>query len=338
MTQSLTYPDIKPVNSDLPASAQVSFVVPIYNEVDNIEPLLKEMTAVGDSLGVPYEMVLVDDGSTDGTPEKAETYLHALGQRLKLVKLARNYGQSGAMACGFHQASGQLIVSLDGDLQNDPHDVPEMIRLMMDKNLDMVIGWRRNRQDKVLTRKIPSYIANRIIGWLTGYRFTDYGCSLKVTKAEFAKTIPLYGEMHRFIPFLAAMEGAKVQEMPVNHRARIHGVSKYNLSRTLKVVMDLITLIFIRKFYARPLHMFGRLGFYTGVSGVVMLAFLVYEKYALGQSIGHRPALTFGVLLILAGMQFVCTGLLAEIQVRTAFNSGQTLPYRIRSVQTGQPS
>lgn len=334
-TEFISEPPAVPSARDKKLHAPVvSIVLPMYNEEENLAPMLRELIQAGDLLNTSYEIIIVDDGSTDQLKAEIKPYLEALPGVLKYVELARNFGQSAAMAAGLDIAEGRYIVTLDGDLQNDPADIPQMLTKLVEDDLDMVIGWRQNRQDKVLNRKIPSWIANRIIGFLSGLKFTDYGCSLKVYRREIAKSLKLYGELHRFIPFLASIEGARIAEVPVNHRARLFGQSKYNLSRTLKVVLDLTSLIFIRRFFSRPFHMFGRFGMLLGTVGTVLLLELGYEKLFLHHHISQRPALILGAVLLLAGLQMLSTGLLAEIQIRNFYNQNEPRPYRIRHIYT----
>lgn len=310
----------------------VSFIIPVYNEEDNVVPLIKEVTEVGNRLsGKTFEIVIVDDGSKDGTVRKLRQ-LAATNRHLKVVCLKRNFGQTPATAAGFSQAQGRFFVTLDGDLQNDPANVPELIETMEAEELDIISGWRQNRQDKALTRKLPSAIANWIIAQATGVKIHDNGCSLKVYRAEIAKEVPLYGEMHRFIPALASIDGAVIKEMPVNHRARVAGTSKYNLSRTFKVILDLMTVLFMKRFFTRPLHMFGRAGFLFFAAGALINAYLLWDKVFLHEDIGQRPLLMLGVLLVLTGVQLISTGLIAEIQVRTYFESQNKPIYKIKEV------
>ncbi len=316
-----------------PASppVDVSFIIPVYNEVENIEALVKEVAETGDRLNRSYEIVIVDDGSKDGTAEGLKE-LSRFYPSLRVIRLKRNYGQTPATAAGFANARGRYFVTLDGDLQNDPAQVPELIDMLEAEGLDIICGWRKNRQDKALTRKLPSMIANRIIGASTGVKIHDYGCSLKVYRAEVAREVPLYGEMHRFIPALASIDGAIIKEVPVNHRARVAGESKYGLSRTFKVILDLLTVVFLRRFLTRPLHMFGRAGLLFFLTGAVISLYLAVDKLALGHDIGHRPLLMLGVLLILTGVHLISTGLIAEIQVRTYFESQKKQIFKVREV------
>lgn len=315
----------------VPPPVDVSFIIPVYNEVENIEALIKEVNETGERLKRSYEIVIVDDGSRDGTPEGLKE-LSRFYPALRVVRLKRNYGQTAATSAGFYHARGKYFVTLDGDLQNDPAQVPELIDMLEAESLDIICGWRKHRQDKALTRKLPSMIANRIIGASTGVKIHDYGCSLKVYRAEVAKEVPLYGEMHRFIPALASIDGAVIKEVPVNHRARVAGESKYGLSRTFKVILDLLTVVFLRRFLTRPLHVFGRAGILFLVTGAVISAWLTVEKLAMGHNIGQRPLLMLGILLILTGIQLISTGLIAEIQVRTYFESQNKQIFKVREV------
>ncbi len=314
------------------ANPLISLIVPVYNEEESILPLLRELLAVGESLQVPFEIVFVDDGSTDNTVATVKPFIEEFAGILRIIELRRNYGQTAAMAAGFAHAVGEIFVTLDGDLQNDPQDIPLLLQRLMETHCDMVVGWRQNRQDAVLSRKIPSYIANRIIGAMTGIKFRDYGCSLKAYRRELAQEMPLYGELHRFIPVLASMEGARIEQVPVHHRARQFGKSKYNLSRTFKVILDLGMLLFLKRFFTRPLHMFGRLGLGSLLSGLLILGTLTYEKLVHQVDLGDRPLLLLGVLLVLTGIQLISTGLLAELQIRTYFESQQKAPYKVRTI------
>ncbi|MEB3245423.1 MAG: glycosyltransferase family 2 protein [Vampirovibrionales bacterium] len=321
------------VPSDQPL---VSFIVPVYNEADNVDAMVGEIMAAGvdvsNFLGdAAFELVVVDDGSTDETVAHLNMLVERL-PNLSVVCLKRNYGQTAATAAGFAQARGQIFVTLDGDLQNDPADARRLIELLLRDDLDIVCGWRKNRQDKAMTRVLPSKIANWIIGKSTGVQLHDYGCSLKVYRAEVAKSVPLYGEMHRFIPALASQDGARICEVPVNHRPRTRGVSKYNLSRTFKVILDLMTVVFFKRFVTRPLHMFGRLGMILMGLGLLGAVYLTVDKFILGHNIGGRPLLMFSALMILSGVQLISTGLLAEVSVRTYFESQQKPIYSIRRV------
>jgi glycosyltransferase involved in cell wall biosynthesis len=312
---------------------QLSIVVPVYNERECLEPLVAELSAALDDLGRTAEIVMVDDGSGDGSFAELAR-LAAREPRLRIVRLARNYGQTAAMAAGFQHARGALIVSMDADLQNDPRDVGRLLDALHD-DVDVVTGWRRERQDKLLTRRIPSMIANRVISAVTGTQLHDYGCTLRVMRAPFAKELQLYGELHRFIPALAADLGATVVELPVHHRPRTLGRSKYGLSRTLRVILDLLTVKFLSGFATRPIQLFGLLGVLLSVPGVVLLAVLAGEKMALGIKLADRPLLLLAILLTVLGVQFVSIGLLGEMLVRTYHESQRKPIYRVRDVVEG---
>ncbi|MXY26082.1 MAG: glycosyltransferase family 2 protein [Acidobacteria bacterium] len=298
---------------------ELSVVVPLYNEEPNVADLHRELTDVLDGWGRPYELILVDDGSTDGTFERLRA-LHAADPRLRVLRLRRNFGQTAAFAAGFAHARGRLIATADGDLQNDPGDLPAMVDLLNDDN-DIVCGWRRDRKDPWLTRRLPSRLANWIISRTTGVRLHDYGCSLKVFRGDVVRSMRLYGEMHRFMPAIASEQGVRITEMVVNHRARRAGQSKYGLSRTVRVVLDLFTVKFLLTYSTRPLQMFGPPGLLLGAIGVVLTGYLGYIRLFTDQGIADRPLLLLAILLIFAGMQLVTLGLLAELQARTYHES-----------------
>ncbi len=308
---------------------ELSVVITVLNEIENIAPLLDNIRAA--LHGFDYEIILVDDGSTDGTPDKVKS---VADERTKLVTLYRNYGQTAAMAAGIDHATGRYIVTMDGDLQNDPADIPAMLEKLKTENWDVVAGNRKNRQDGMLLRKIPSKIANKLIRGLTGVHIHDYGCSLKVFTRDIAKRLGLYGELHRFIPILAVLQGGRITEMDVNHHARIHGTSKYGIGRTFKVVSDLALMIFFQKYFRRPIHFFGPLGIGTFILGALVNTYLLILKI-LGYDIWGRPLLLLGVLLILAGIQFITFGLIAELMMRTYYESQNKKTYEVREVYTG---
>lgn len=309
----------------------VTFIAPVFNEEDNVEPLVAELQSTGERLNRPFEIVLVDDGSSDETVPKLQALLPQY-PNLRVVCLKRNFGQTPATAAGFAHARGEYIVTLDGDLQNDPADVPKLVAMMEDEGLDIIQGWRQNRKDNALMRKLPSAIANWLIAKVTGVPMHDNGCSLKVYRAEIAKNVPLYGEMHRFIPALASIDGATIKEVPVAHRERNAGTSKYGISRTFKVMLDLLTVVLMKRFFTRPIHLFGRLGFILLGLSVLIGFYLLVVKFALGHSIGDRPLFVLDILLFLTGMQMISTGLIAEIQVRTYYESQDKPIYKVREV------
>ncbi len=327
-----------PPQSALPdiQDLQVSVVIPVYNEVESVPRLLEAIAQTLQNEGLRYEIVAVDDGSTDGTT----LLLKRLAQErmdLRAVLLRRNYGQTAAMAAGFHNAKAPVIVTLDGDLQNDPTDIPKLLE-KLDEGYDLVSGWRKNRQDAALTRLLPSKIANGLISKVTGVPLHDYGCSLKAYRAELVADMNLYGELHRFLPALAFMEGAKIAELPVSHHARQFGSSKYGLSRTFRVLMDLMTIYFMKRFLTRPMHAFGWFGLVSTMIGLGIGLHLTYLKLFLGESIGQRPLLTLAVLLVLAGLELFCFGLLAELLMRTYHESQGRQIYRVREVVESKDS
>ncbi|MGF1460164.1 MAG: glycosyltransferase family 2 protein [Leptolyngbyaceae cyanobacterium] len=311
-------------------SLDLSLVIPIYNEYESIPGLLQAIINVMVSLSYTYEIICVDDGSTDKSADLLRE-LAAENGHLSVLLLRRNYGQTAAMAAGFDYARGKVIITLDGDLQNDPADIPLLMN-KLDEGYDLVSGWRKHRQDDRLTRLLPSKIANWIIGRVTGVSIHDYGCSLKAYRAELVRDMNLYGELHRFLPALAFIEGARITEMPVNHHARQFGTSKYGLGRTFRVMMDLLTVYFMKRFLTKPMYVFGSMGLLSIILGVLLGGYLSFLKIALGQSIGDRPLLILAIVLLLAGIQLLCFGLLAELLMRTYHESQNRPIYRIREV------
>ena len=309
---------------------EVSVVVPLYNEASNVAPLHEELTAVLRGLGRPYELILVDDGSTDGTFE-ALAALHGRDPRVVVIRFRRNFGQTAAFAAGFDRARGRIIVTLDGDLQNDPRDLPALVA-RLEEGFDLVSGWRRERADRWLTRRVPSQCANRLISLVTGVRLHDYGCSLKAYRAEAIKPVPLYGELHRFIPALAAARGARIAEMVVHHRPRRSGASKYGLSRIGRVLLDLLLVKCLVSFAARPLRMFGPPGLLLGAAGFAAAGYAAAAWLSGAQPPGGAVLPALGVVLLMFGIQLVGLGLLAELQIRTARGTGADPPYAVRTV------
>ena len=309
----------------------LSVVIPIRNESLSIQGLYHEFTETLEAWGRPYELILVDDGSTDDSFTRMAE-LQASDPRVRVIRFRRNFGQTAAFAAGFRFARGRLIATADGDLQNDPHDLPRMVDLI-DQGRDIVCGWRKDRKDAFLTRRVPSMMANRLISWATGVKLHDYGCSLKVFRAEVVKPLKLYGEMHRFLPALASEFGVSIDEVVVNHRARQHGTSKYGLSRTIRVMLDLMTVKFLLNYSTRPLQIFGLVGGGMLCAGLAVTAWLAYERLFAYQSIANRPLLLFGILLIFTGVQLVTLGLLAELQARTYHESQDKPTYVIREVR-----
>jgi glycosyltransferase involved in cell wall biosynthesis len=309
----------------------LSVVIPIRNESPNIASLYREFTDTLEAWGRPYELVLIDDGSTDDSFALLAE-LQARDSRVRVVRFRRNFGQTAAFSAGFRFARGRLIATADGDLQNDPGDLPRMVELI-DQGQDIVCGWRKDRKDAFITRRLPSMMANRLISWATGVRLHDYGCSLKVFRAEVVKPLKLYGEMHRFLPAIASELGVSISEVVVNHRARRHGTSKYGLSRTVRVILDLLTVKFLLSYSTRPLQIFGLVGGTMLCLGLGVSAVLAYERLFGHQSIANRPLLLFGILLIFTGVQLVTLGLLAELQARTYHESQDKPTYVIREVR-----
>lgn len=311
---------------------QVSVIVPLYNEEDNVFPLSTEIEQALSDFNYPWEVIFVDDGSSDATRERLTEISETLGNHVSVVELQRNFGQTAAMQAGIDQARGDILVTLDGDLQNNPADIPGMVQRLIDENLDLLVGWRKDRKDNFLLRKLPSVIANYLIGRMSGVRLNDYGCSLKVYRGEIIKSVRIYGEMHRFIPAWVATQTAtsKIKEQVVNHRARQHGYSKYGLSRTYRVLLDLLSVYFFMSFMSRPAHFFGRIGIILGGIGGLILTYLFFVKIFLGEDIGGRPLLLTGVLLVIMSIQFFCTGILGELMTRTYYESTGNKPYIIR--------
>jgi glycosyltransferase involved in cell wall biosynthesis len=312
------------------AIPELSIVIPIYNEGENIEPLVRSTEKVMGSLGRHWELIFVDDGSTDGTYEK----LRAICREypfVRLIRLRRNFGQTAAMSAGFDHARGNILITLDGDLQNDPEDIPALLRLL-EEGYDIVNGWRKDRKDAWFTKVLPSKMANWIIGRMTGVRLHDYGCSLKVYRSEVIKGIQLYGELHRFIPALAMIHGARITETPVRHHPRLKGKSKYTLAKAFRVLMDLAIVLFLKSFGQKPFHIFGWVGLILFLAGIGIDGTLAMQKILMGTELSGRPMLLFGTLLILAGLQLFSVGIVAEIQVRTYHESQGKPIYTIREI------
>jgi len=311
---------------------ELSVIIPIKNESPNLEALHREVTAALDPWGRPYEVIVVDDGSTDDS-FTVLSRIQAADPRWRVIRFRRNFGQTAAFSAGFAHARGRFIATSDGDLQNDPKDIPAMVARLEKDDLDIVCGWRKDRKDAFLSRLLPSMLANRLISWATGVRLHDYGCSLKVFRAEVVKPLKLYGEMHRFIPAIASEQGVQIAEVVVNHRARLYGTSKYGISRTIRVVLDLLTVKFLLSYSTRPVQIFGLIGLSMLAPGGVILTYLAMVKVFDGQSIGNRPLLMLGILLVFTGVQLVTLGLLAELQARTYHESQNKPTYVIREIR-----
>ena len=306
----------------------LSLVICVYNEEDNIAPLSERIIeALAD---YDFEAIFVDDGSTDSTKQRIR---QINDDRFKLVELRKNYGQSSALQAGIDVADAEYIVTLDGDLQNDPIDIPMMLKKSIEEDFDVVAGVRADRKDGALLRKLPSKIANSIIRKATEVRMKDYGCTLRVYRSEIAKNLRIYGELHRFIPVLVVLEGGTITQMDVHHHARIHGTSKYGINRTLKVISDLLVMIFIKKYLQKPMHFFGAIGAILFASGTLINLYLLVLKL-LGNDIWGKPLMILGILLLLGGLQIITFGFLAELQMRTYFESQSKKPYRIRRIES----
>lgn len=308
----------------------LSVIVCVYNEEKNIAPLIRQ---IEDTLtDLDYEIVYVDDGSRDGTLAELKK---SANPRLRIVEFRRNYGQSAALAAGIEYAQGEWVVTMDGDLQNDPADIPSMLALAEQRQLDLLAGVRQKRQDGMLLRKVPSRIANWMIRQASGVHLHDYGCTLKVFRADLAKSLGIYGELHRFIPVLADLEGARMDEVPVRHHARQHGQSKYGINRTIRVLSDLLLILYLKRFRHKPMHLFGGWGVLSLAVGSVILLWMLGQKLT-GHEIGGRPLLTLGFILFMAGLQLVALGILSEMMVRTYYESQDKKPYKVRKIHSQQ--
>ncbi|MEA5509119.1 glycosyltransferase family 2 protein [Crocosphaera sp. UHCC 0190] len=326
--KELLISQVSTVQEIIPFNPEISIIVPIFNEAETLENLI-DTIATYLNHHLSYEIICIDDGSQDGSTEKLRQLANQRTD-LKAIILRRNYGQTPAMAAGFNYAQGKIIVTLDGDLQNDPADIPRLIA-KLNEGYDLVSGWRQNRQDDALTRLLPSKIANWLIAKLTGVQLHDYGCSLKAYRAELVADLNLYGELHRFLPALAYIEGARITELPVGHHPRRFGKSKYGLGRTFRVIMDLLTVVFIKRFLTRPMHVFGLFGLGLMTLGMFFGGYLTVLKL-LGENIGTRPLLILAVLLTLTGVQLLSFGLLAELVMRTYHESQKRPIYRVREI------
>lgn len=309
----------------------ISIIIPVFNESESIGYLLDEVLNVMQNNNLNCELIVVNDGSHDNT----STVLDQLTIKIKelsVISLRKNYGQTAAMAAGFDNSKGEIVITLDGDLQNDPNDIPKLIS-NINAGYDLICGWRYERKDKLINRRIPSKIANKLIANVTGLKLHDYGCSLKAFKKEIVDDIKLYGELHRFLPVLANIEGAKIKEIKVNHRSRKYGSSKYGIDRTFRVLMDLLTVWFMTKFLTRPMYGFGFVGIISILISLGMTSYLFIIKI-LGQDIGNRPMLLFALILGIAGVQLFSFGLLAELLMRTYHESQNRPIYRVRKIQS----
>ena len=313
--------------------AEISLVIPVYNEEGNLPNLYREITEVLEPYGRAYEIVFIDDGSTDASFALLSA-LHHRDSRVRVIRFRKNFGQTAALAAGFAEARAPVIVTLDADLQNEPADIPHLVE-RLDAGFDMVCGWRKDRKDPFLSRILPSTIANWLISVTTGVHLHDYGCTLKAFRADVVKNLQLYGEMHRFIPAVASSIGVSIDEVVVGHRARSQGESKYGISRTFRVVLDLMTVKFLLSYSSRPLQIFGTAGLLMGLVGTSVGAYLTWVKFGLGEPIGGRPLLLLASLLMLGGLQLVSLGLVGELLVRLNQESRTRPPYAIREILGG---
>jgi glycosyltransferase involved in cell wall biosynthesis len=317
----------EPMNDEF----ELSIVIPLFNEEENVEPLYAQLKEALESLKQSYEIIIVDDGSTDRSFGLLKG-LQAQDKRLKVIRFRRNFGQTAAFAAGFEHARGQVVVTMDADLQNDPADIPRLLE-KLEEGYDVVSGWRVERWKSAwLTRRLPSVVANRLISQTTGVHLHDYGCSLKAYRSEVVKNINLYGELHRFIPAMASWMGVSVAEIPVHYRSRQFGQSKYGMSRTIKVILDLLTVRFLLSYSTRPIHIFGSLGLAMSGLGGILGLYLSVVKLALGQDIGSRPLLLLAILLMVLGVQMITMGLLGELVVRTYHESQGKRIYVVREI------
>ena len=308
----------------------ISIIIPVFNESESIAYLLEEVKSVMEVNELTYELIVVNDGSQDNT----DAVLVELTKNIKellVISLRKNYGQTAAMAAGFDISRGDIVITLDGDLQNDPNDIPKLIS-EINTGYDLICGWRFDRKDKLINRRIPSKIANKLIAKVTGLKLHDYGCSLKAFTKEIIDDVKLYGELHRFLPILASIEGARIKEVKVNHRSRKYGSSKYGIDRTFRVLMDLLTVWFMTRFLTRPMYGFGFVGIISILISLLMSSYLLIEKI-LGQDIGNRPMLMFALILGVAGVQLFSFGLLSELLIRTYHESQKRPIYRVRTIQ-----
>lgn len=309
---------------------ELSIVVPVFNEEENLEPLIDEIACVLNPLNKSYEIIAVDDGSRDSSFNvlRRQQRCH---RTLNIIRLKRNFGQTAALAAGLSHAAGEIVILMDGDGQNDPADIPKLTDKLAE-GYDLVVGWRIARKDPLLSRRVPSMIANRLISWSTNVQLHDYGCTMKAMRQDVAKGLKLYGEMHRFIPAIAYERGARVAEIIVNHRPRVRGVSKYGITRTVRVILDLLTVKFLSSYATRPAHVFGPIGILSGLTGFLIALYLTTQKLVYGAEIGGRPLLLLAILLIFIGFQFLTMGLLGEMLARTYHESQDRTVYVIGEV------
>lgn len=318
------------INSNSKEKIDLSIVIPIYNERESVDRLYKELDKSLLKLGIDYEVIFIDDGSIDGTYNKL-LEIHKKNSSYKIIRFRRNFGQTAAISAGFNYSKGDAIITLDADLQNDPQDIPVMLN-KLNEGYDIVSGWRKNRKDKAITRRFPSVIANKIISKLTGVYLHDYGCTLKAYKREVVKNIELYGEMHRYIPAVASWMGVKVAEIPVTHHSRKFGKSKYGISRTIRVILDIITIKFLLSYSQRPIQIFGLVGLFSGTVGFIITAYLIIMRIFFNQGLADRPLFILSIFMIFIGIQLITMGLLAEITMRIYHEAQEKPTYVIKDI------
>lgn len=308
----------------------LSIVIPVYNEKESINRLYSSLDKTMSKLKIKYEVILIDDGSTDGTFEELKK-LNKKNSSYKIIRFRRNFGQTSAMSAGFHYSSGDVILTLDADLQNDPKDIPAVLK-KLNEGHDIVSGWRRDRKDKAVTRRFPSIVANKIISGLTGVNLHDYGCTLKAYRKEVIDNIDLYGEMHRYIPAVASRIGVSVAEIPVTHHSRKYGKSKYGISRTIRVILDIITIKFLLSYSQRPIQIFGLMGLLSGTAGFVITAYLIVMRIFFNQSLADRPLFILSIFMIFIGVQLITMGLLAEMNIRIYHEAQNKPTYVVKDI------
>ncbi len=308
----------------------LSIVIPVYNEKESVGHLYDRLNNVLSKLKITYEVILIDDGSTDGTYAEL-IRIHKKNSSYKIIRFRRNFGQTSAMSAGFHYSNGNVIITLDADLQNDPKDIPTLLK-KLDEGYDIVSGWRKDRKDKAISRRFPSVVANKIISQLTGVHLHDYGCTLKAYRKEVIENIELYGEMHRYIPAIASRMGVSVAEIPVTHHGRQYGKSKYGISRAIRVILDIITIKFLLSYSQRPIQIFGLLGLLSGTAGFIITAYLIIMRIFFNQSLADRPLFILSIFMIFIGIQLITMGLLAEINMRIYHEAQNKPTYVIKDI------
>lgn len=313
---------------------QLSVVIPVFNEEKNIEELYQELESILSGIGKQFEIIFIDDGSTDDSFTLLKR-MQKKDDRVVVIKLRKNFGQTAALSAGFDHAVGDIVITMDGDLQNDPKDIPKLLKII-EEGFDMACGWRFNRKDRFINRRLPSMLANKIISWTTNVKLHDYGCTLKAFRKEVVEGINLYGEMHRFIPAVASTMGVSIEEVKVNHRARKYGTSKYGISRTIRVILDLITIKFLLSYATRPIQIFGLLGFFSAMGGSGLVILMAIQRQVYKIPMANRPLLLLAILLIFIGLQFVTLGLLGELQARTYHETQNKPIYVIRNILKGE--